>query len=615
MSFDITSLLDSSKITTVPKDQQKLLESHGLGGIHPWGRGPCSDDIPPAILSTVKEAYQERQKRDANRAKLMTGGRPPKTGKLDHPTAGGTTSETQTRRPDSPSLSKPASESVSHNDRQTTPDPSERSSPESSPERQIPWTPSPERGGPEHRVVENPSSGQDQRQTSHTTKSATPNMAPPPKPKAGLRSAPEFEFQPSAPEEDLEVELPQAHEMPRESTQAGATYLTQVPPAAQSSMETPDARNLRTMDTPPCAQPSQIIPGTAPSPLPRPAVENPQRRRMKRNPLHRLDEDGGPTEPAVISDSIQRTAPSTASSQPLSSNTTSSSIVPATLEPPATPTRPTSLSLPHRSPLQTTESQAGFEEEALDGTTLYAHGPSPLDRTEGSEPRVIMEQHEAATPFDAFSTHYPDYTSKYGGTVTSFIRACICLEHMRKHKGLHYMLWDDFIRAFSAEYLSYVKNTTEPLVAKEWYNDRDQDPLFLDRVIHRNNLDNVLVFYDGEVSQARKFIVSDTDAPPAPWNASRNASSAPNGSFERPVEKVGPAKSENPQRHSLGALPAINTPRLSTTQTPKSTPSSTPALRKRYIRNLSKPRSAQDQERLRQIFSRNPSSGGSGSGG
>ncbi|KAH8883858.1 hypothetical protein GQ53DRAFT_421921 [Thozetella sp. PMI_491] len=104
-------------------------------------------------------------------------------------------------------------------------------------------------------------------------------------------------------------------------------------------------------------------------------------------------------------------------------------------------------------------------------------------------------------PFTAFKIAYPNFP----GTQTDFIRACLCLEDLRKRKALPEFLYDDFIRVFCGPYIQYIEhligNPREkaPLTAIHWYNDNVTKPDYDKGVISKASLRNVSQSYPDSV--------------------------------------------------------------------------------------------------------------------
>lgn len=97
----------------------------------------------------------------------------------------------------------------------------------------------------------------------------------------------------------------------------------------------------------------------------------------------------------------------------------------------------------------------------------------------------------AETVYDAFSTAYPTYK----GSVRAFVRACSNLETLQsKNKAPHPSLWDDFIRAFDAEYMNHVKEKgkRDAIKAVDFYNNHVLEPVFMKRIMAPPRLQEAL---------------------------------------------------------------------------------------------------------------------------
>lgn len=672
MSFEVTELLGRHNSTSIPKDQQKLLDRHGFGAVGVASHRASLDDVPNHVLSTVTDAYVESRKRDANTARLTPGGRANKSSKTNHSHKGARTRGDQYSHNGSqmtPSRFRPQGAPHQPNPNgnsniveQSTPKRLANSTqPVSSPERQFSWSPS-ERGEEE---AENALPSVQAKVLPHngSHNAEQEPMAAPPRPAVFTRPNPGFEFASSEPEQDLEVELP-APQLPKQTW----AHRTTVP---ESSLGTPKFRHPPAMETPTCAQPSQsVIPGTVvpdPSPPRKVVQEQPRPRRMK--PIDFSDSSNGSpkAQPANISTSFHRMASTKTFQEINSSNTTrSSSIVAASLRHSVTPGLHV-FSGVEAVPLSMKVQREPHDDDVLPKETVVQEQQPSLGRLHGENDQLPTSiAHDAPdqpthSPFEKFIMAYPSYITKYLGTLMSFIKACICLEHMSKHRSLNHFLWDDFIRAFSAEYLGYVRLTAKPLVASEWYNDREEPPLFQDKIVHKGNLHLILRSYPNEVAKAKRHIVGDdgqdetnrpktaTIRPPPPKlddkvgdvttaperkrdvSTLRPQASTPR-SVSHPTPGSGPAHTNGKtgeietssnlpsrERHpsrNLGSRTddlAASTPRLSSGRvatvqdsTPKSSPRSTP-FPSGYLKRLQKPRTPKEQEKIREHIRRQSS--------
>ncbi|KAI1270964.1 hypothetical protein F5Y07DRAFT_384534 [Xylaria sp. FL0933] len=135
---------------------------------------------------------------------------------------------------------------------------------------------------------------------------------------------------------------------------------------------------------------------------------------------------------------------------------------------------------------------------------LHAHH-SPEETA--SKPKSVVRPAVASKSWEAPFVHYTVTYPDYDGTILDFITACIYIQ--LQYRRIRTSLYDDFIRAWVAGYLPYVKECDEAepprkaLRAIEWYNEIDDDPLYTSRVITRQNLQSILNFYPRELEIAR----------------------------------------------------------------------------------------------------------------
>jgi hypothetical protein len=116
-----------------------------------------------------------------------------------------------------------------------------------------------------------------------------------------------------------------------------------------------------------------------------------------------------------------------------------------------------------------------------------------------------------STIFDKFRLLYPTYSASQG----RFIRSCVYLEWLRieAKAAPHPSLWDDFIRAFSTEYMEYVReyrlSKRKPTSGIDFYNDEIANPVFTKRVVTGANLQEALNLDPVETNRVRqKFLGS-----------------------------------------------------------------------------------------------------------
>ncbi len=114
------------------------------------------------------------------------------------------------------------------------------------------------------------------------------------------------------------------------------------------------------------------------------------------------------------------------------------------------------------------------------------------------------------TIFDIFNKTYP----RYNKSLRSFVRACVCLEWLHSmKKAPHPSLWDDFIRAFSAEYLDHVQecklSKRKPMSAPEFYNSHVPEPVFMGRIMTLATLHEAFLLEPEETARGRAKTQSD----------------------------------------------------------------------------------------------------------
>jgi hypothetical protein len=121
--------------------------------------------------------------------------------------------------------------------------------------------------------------------------------------------------------------------------------------------------------------------------------------------------------------------------------------------------------------------------------------------------------HEGIDPYQHFRTVYPLYETTHQGCHLHFIRAAAVLDSLRSQRALKSVLYDDFVRAFSEGYVSYVKETgpnRQSQSAFEWYNWKDEPIVFARGVLNQKNLDLVRLAYPQQFSEVTKLITEET---------------------------------------------------------------------------------------------------------
>ncbi|KAF7561340.1 hypothetical protein G7046_g2774 [Stylonectria norvegica] len=478
---DVTRLLRRRNLSTIPKDQQKLLDEANSWAAGLKGQPRGQAHVPGHVLETMKEAYKvqhEPKTRTPARAGSRNSARPSSTSKT-HDQSG------------KQNGSSPIQEVHSQE-------------PRSSPEV----------------VIEDC--------CAYATAAATRHLASP--------AFNDDEFPPSEAEEELETELPDAqtiHDVPinRTATTLRATVASSLP------------SSLRPMDTPPCAQGTQptqaVIPNTVvQEPTERDLAVAEKRRRRPMKPIQFSDGTPRKALPAP-----NRLPSANVFVEIESSNsTTSSSIIPATYqEPVVQDSMLDSAEVESSMDVEVQDSMVDsadveasmdvdvkdeeVDEAPMSATMVLMTEPPPSlsvvalqeirEPTQETSQQLTQISLDGETkPFEAFSLAYPAFRERYSGTLWDFIKACVCLEYYRKDRLLRECLYDDFIRAFAgkAGYQHYANSAgpdQEALVAIEWYNNLSGPSIFNRMVVTQENLGYILDFYPKEVAQVRKLIIDE----------------------------------------------------------------------------------------------------------
>ncbi|KUI60507.1 hypothetical protein VP1G_07695 [Cytospora mali] len=113
----------------------------------------------------------------------------------------------------------------------------------------------------------------------------------------------------------------------------------------------------------------------------------------------------------------------------------------------------------------------------------------------------------ARTPYEKFRTAYPDYQESIG----IFVSALLNVERLKRDWALPEFLYDDFVRAFSTNYLQYISmsvitNSDKVLTAVQWYNDRVKHPQYRKTVITKDNIHGMVKAHATEARKVRESI-------------------------------------------------------------------------------------------------------------
>ncbi|KAL2180223.1 uncharacterized protein P884DRAFT_217210 [Thermothelomyces heterothallicus CBS 202.75] len=105
-------------------------------------------------------------------------------------------------------------------------------------------------------------------------------------------------------------------------------------------------------------------------------------------------------------------------------------------------------------------------------------------------------------PYTTFKAAYPDYE----GSLGVYLRAVLSILPLQKKRALAEFLYDDFVRVFSTDFLTYISGqeaNPRPLSAVEFYNENVSRPVYLRGVLTKNNLGETLNKYADEIRAIR----------------------------------------------------------------------------------------------------------------
>lgn len=118
-----------------------------------------------------------------------------------------------------------------------------------------------------------------------------------------------------------------------------------------------------------------------------------------------------------------------------------------------------------------------------------------------------VRQDLTLTPYNEFKAVYPDYPE----TVRKFVSGCLNVKQVMRDRTLPEFLYDDFVRAFSTDYMLYIsecnrKKAKTILPAVEWYNETTKDPEYMKKVIRKDNLAAILEAHADDVHAIRRSL-------------------------------------------------------------------------------------------------------------
>jgi hypothetical protein len=153
-----------------------------------------------------------------------------------------------------------------------------------------------------------------------------------------------------------------------------------------------------------------------------------------------------------------------------------------------------------------TEEEETAEEEMIDEGGM----------SQSIETQHLRSQSPQPTAFDKFKSIYPSY----GGKEKTFVWALVYIEWLVESKGEHFLrasLWDDLIRSLAAEYMEYMREARWGDSIKtgfEYFNKLDQEPIFQQRMMTPDNLQESLLTLDPAQVEKARLLFSKSAAPP-----------------------------------------------------------------------------------------------------
>lgn len=147
------------------------------------------------------------------------------------------------------------------------------------------------------------------------------------------------------------------------------------------------------------------------------------------------------------------------------------------------------------------------------------HGPSlapppaqrnPTDQSilSATQPsQRLTKLGSARTPYEDYKAAYPDYSEN----IRKFISACLSVNQLRRDRQLPEFVYDDFVRAYSSDYLLYVsecsrKKADKLLPGIQWYNQYVKDMQYTKKLIRKDNLAAILEVHAEEAHSVRRSL-------------------------------------------------------------------------------------------------------------
>lgn len=472
-NHEVTGLMGRRNLTNIPRDQLSLLEASDSWPGDRKQQAHARAHVPDHVLDSVKAAYIAQRNASKKPSTSTKSSQPENSASSSAlPNGNAARHAAQSQVPPSPS-------------------------PEPERERLISWSPSPPRDlDRDQAAVDSQIVRETPKAVPKLVLNKTPSsMPPPPHPTSVSRPLANIEYPSSGPEEDLEMEMPQAQAYPDAPINRTASRL-------QATVASPVSSGRRPMDTPPCAQGTQAIEPVIPNTVAQQSTG--QREEGRENRSKRRWQEINFSQDALenVPPTKSRLAPTKDFNQEVisSNSTASSSVIPAT----------NPAQVPVTSSIE--DNRGNHEEKPLSEdnpsqivlSQSQKQTPRPYLPAKVYSPPDIMNSHEK--PFEVFCRAYPTYTEHHTGSLYEFIKACSALDFIRIRRALRDCMYDEFIREFPL-FRYYVNNTgdgEEPLPAVEWFNISPGPPVFGRMVVTRENLGYILDTYPKEVMLAKQ---------------------------------------------------------------------------------------------------------------
>ncbi|KAF5973272.1 hypothetical protein FCOIX_8840 [Fusarium coicis] len=540
---DITELFSRHRVTNIPSDQRTLLERPDSWAVELQNTPHGLSHLPGHVLETVKATYIANKHTTQERTPI------PKK---------------RNRSPTSSPLKKRQRNGIT-----STPRSDHAKPPQSSPERAVSWSPTPE-----------PTSSKDadciavaivdqntQSSIVHETPKTGPGFGRPQRP----TPKPIIENPPSSgeTEDDLETRIPDAQPLHNGSVNKSADHgYTAMRSAEQHSSNGGAKYCIRKQylwktkghnekdRMPPTVMPPNIMPPkviddsmptSSDSIIPFTGIPITQEciRDIRESIEMKEDE---------TMDHVEEVVPSTN----FHGSTADRPVVDGTDE------KPSDESKAIQQP--TTSSQMGSTKPTA-GTKSQPHMNDEMKTEKSPAPAPLIAPGAPLEPYEAFIQQYPDYPGENGGdklpgTKSNFIYACVYLNYLRPRKQLRDCLYDEFIRAYPCSYGEYVKRSRmEPMVAIKWFNQQKGPLVYNKYLVNRANLSHILRSYPEEFARANELVSKKSEDDGGGDDLMIYTSSEDEGDFdeEDSQRSVSPSSHHSSERGSVESPQPIAT--------------------------------------------------------